>query len=375
MARRVSSSLRALAAAVPLAFAAAVPAAEAVSYAYVWASEPSADFYRPPNEYASNPGGGTVTITRTGAGAYTVLFVGLNGVGDDSGNVQVTAYGSSGVRCKVLSWIGEAVSVRCFDPAGDPADERFALLFTRADAETTGVAYAWSDEPTENESIANFNYAFNPGGGTVTIQRADTGIYTVNFPGLDVLGLDGGNVQVTAYGADTHYCKVEGWTEDAVDVRCFATDGAPADARFTVLFTKPVAETPDLFYVWANDPDAPAPYEPPTDYSYDASGGTVSVERTGEGAYVVTFPGLDELSVPSSAHVQVTAYGANGRTCKIEGWEIESVAVLCQDAVGNQADTAFSALVVAPEADALGAAMVALGTLRLRLRRTPSMRR
>jgi hypothetical protein len=300
---------------------------------------------------------------------YSVFFPGLNAVGTDSGNVQVTAYESGGMRCKVREWIGETVSVRCFDLAGDPADERFTLLYTRAEDETTGIAYAWANQPSEESYNANFNYAFNPGGGVVGVERASTGIYTVTFPGLAPLGLDGGNVQVTAYGEGTEYCKVEGWGGDSADVRCFDTAGAAADSTFTVLFTKPVEATPDLFYVWANDADAPAPYAPDPDYSYDASGGAIEIERTGEGSYTVTFPGLDELSVESGAHVQVTAYGASNRICETEGWEGEAVSVTCYDAAGNQADTVFSALVVAPEAGSLGAAIAALGALRLRARR------
>jgi len=346
-----------------------LPATAAAPQAYVWAGEPELALYRPSPAYASNPSGGQITITRTGAGSYSVHFVGLNGVGDDGGNVQATAYGSGGGHCKVEQWIGELVGVRCYDAAGGLSDSSFTLLYTRAEEDSTGVAYAWANQASEASYFANFNYAFNPGGGVVEVERANAGIYTVRFPGLDVLGLDGGNVQVTAYGAGASYCKVQSWGGDSAGVRCFDAAGVAADSQFTVLLTKPEVATPDLFYVWANSAAAPAPYEPDAEYAYDASDGAIEVERTGTGAYSVTFPGLDELTVGGGGQVQVTAYGASNRRCAVEGWEGEVVAIGCTEPDGDQVDTNFSALVVAPEAGAFGMALAAIGALGLRRRR------
>ena len=45
---------------------------------------------------------------------------------NDAGHVQVTGYGSDATRCKVGSWgpngTAQQVSVRCFTPAGTPAE-------------------------------------------------------------------------------------------------------------------------------------------------------------------------------------------------------------------------------------------------------------
>ncbi len=50
----------------------------------------------------------------------------------------------------------------------------------------------------------------------------------------------GGHVQVTAYGSDAVYCKIQGWSTGGADfsatVRCFKPSGAAADSRFDFSF-------------------------------------------------------------------------------------------------------------------------------------------
>jgi hypothetical protein len=75
--------------------------------------------------YASNPSGSPVTVTRSAVGVYSVSFAGLNMT---EGHVQVTGYGSANTWCKVSSWGSSTISVRCFDPAGAPADALFTVL-------------------------------------------------------------------------------------------------------------------------------------------------------------------------------------------------------------------------------------------------------
>lgn len=348
--------------------------AAAGPYAYVWANQPVADFYFPSQWHASNPSGGVVTITRNDVGDYSVRFGGLDRLGVGGGNVQVTANGSQPFRCKVVEWLGEDVDVRCFDPFGFPVDWQFFLLVTRALEDTTGLAYAWADLPASPSYTANPIYAHNPGGGDVEIGRASPGRYEVTFPGLAETSTNGGNVIVTAQGTGSEHCKVASWSDDAVDVRCFDTDGAVADSRFTVLYTKPAVTTPDLFFVWADDAGAEGPYQPDPAYAYDASGGTVSVLRDDVGVYRVTFPGLDELTVEGDGHLQVTAYGTDADTCRCVGTSGEVMNVSCFDTAGSPADSLFSALFVAPEADALGGGIAVAGALRLMRRRAPRAR-
>ena len=69
--------------------------------------------------------GDSPTSTKSATGVYSVVFPGLD---LSAGHVQVTAYGSTNETCKVGGWGGTAVTVRCFDNAGNPVDTRFTVL-------------------------------------------------------------------------------------------------------------------------------------------------------------------------------------------------------------------------------------------------------
>ncbi len=71
-------------------------------------------------------------------------------------------------------------------------------------------------------------------GAVNTITRSEVGVYKIQFPSQS---LERGNVQVTAYGTGSEFCKVAHWTvSDGVVVRCFDNSGAPVDTRFDVSF-------------------------------------------------------------------------------------------------------------------------------------------
>lgn len=344
--------------------------AQAEPYAYAWANQPLADFYVPADRSSSNPGHGAVTIRRNGVGDYTVRFEGLEDFGAGGGNVQVTANSATPARCKVATWLGEEIAVRCFDPFEYPMDTQFYVLVTRASEATSDLAYAWADLPATASYTANPIYAHNPGGGDVTIERSGAGTYTVTFAGFGPTGLDSGNVIVTAQGTGSEHCKLDEWGPDTVYVRCFDSDGEPVDSRFTVLYTKRVGPVADLFYVWANDAEAAALYEPDPEHSYDPTGGAISAVRDGVGVYRVIFPGLDESTVAIDGNVQISAYGSDSDTCRALGTTGDALNVYCFDAAGAPADSRFSALYVVPEPDGLGAALAVLAALALRRRAT-----
>jgi hypothetical protein len=100
--------------------------------AYAWANQPNTGSYTPAPPYSYNSGGGPITITRSGEGAYAVTFGGLGGNGVAGGNVQVTPYGSGREHCKVLNWSSGGADfiahVRCFNSLGIPDDTRFTIL-------------------------------------------------------------------------------------------------------------------------------------------------------------------------------------------------------------------------------------------------------
>ncbi|HEX9985183.1 MAG TPA: hypothetical protein VGF69_18140 [Thermoanaerobaculia bacterium] len=103
---------------------------------FVWANQETSPSYAPNASYAHNSTGGAVKITRTAAGAYTVLFAGLGAAGAAmKSNVQVTAYNGR-TACNVVSWSGSpdlSVKVHCFYiPDGSMRDSQFTALVTFA---------------------------------------------------------------------------------------------------------------------------------------------------------------------------------------------------------------------------------------------------
>ena len=153
--------------------AAADPPRGSAVMCYVWANDATATLntpYSPSPPYSYNALGRDAanTVTRTATGRYTVTCKGVGGgalagvsaanetaeaelaaqvaegaVGEippkavswgAGGHVQVTAYGLEDAdQCKIGSWAtGGAdftVTIGCFDHAGNPADQRFDMLF------------------------------------------------------------------------------------------------------------------------------------------------------------------------------------------------------------------------------------------------------
>ena len=95
-------------------------------------------------------------------------------------------------------------------------------------------------------------------------------------------------------------------------------------------------------WVWADQPDAVAAYTPSTGYSYNSSGGAVTVTPSSTGVYTVAFDGLGNNLTDN---VLVTAYETNGY-CQVSSWGgspggAQSVTVRCFDAAGAPANSYF----------------------------------
>ena len=111
---------------------------------------------------------------------------------------------------------------------------------------TVGVrrmGFAWAHDPTAASYTPSATYAFNSAGGPITATRSGMGQYAITFAGLGGAGTAGGNVQVTAYGSTSDFCKVASWGSGGDDftanVLCFKVTGAPVDMRYTILITWP----------------------------------------------------------------------------------------------------------------------------------------
>jgi hypothetical protein len=216
--------------------------------AYVWADDPAAASYTPSLTYQFNSSGAQNTIARQGVGVYAVTLPDQTALG---GTVEVTSYGLGSDYCKVSSW-GQSGSdtvvwVRCFDTTGAPSDSRFTLNFARATSPNGALSYsyAWANNPDAASYTPHLSYqkGFISGDAgdvatDITAGRTSTGRYFVNLPGMSATG---SNVQVTAYGSGSEYCKVVGWNGNEAatqaSVGCFDAGGMAADARFVIVYT------------------------------------------------------------------------------------------------------------------------------------------
>lgn len=200
--------------------------------AFAFANLPTSTNYAPSGS-ASYNAGGAIRVFRNGVGNYTVKFTGLGArLTSNGGHAQANAIGSGAQHCIVDGWFGSpdlTVTVVCFSRTGAAKDVKFNLFFTTP---LSQLAYAWADNPTTPSYSPNAFY--RTPNGAVNVTRLEKGRYTVTWSGLTLL--DGGDVQVTAYGGTNIECKVESWGENSAAVRCFNPGtNALVDSYFDVM--------------------------------------------------------------------------------------------------------------------------------------------
>ena len=122
-------------------------------------------------------------------------------------------------------------------------------------------------------------------------------------------------------------------------------------ALFTILaalMLPTLASAQKSGYVWADNPTSPS-YTPSTAYSFNSSGGAISIARRGVGAYTVNFAGLGGNG-SAGGNVLVTAYGNGSEACKVVSWNsggADFIAnVRCFASTGTPVDTLYSINVV-----------------------------
>lgn len=86
-------------------------------------------------------------------------------------------------------------------------------------------------------------------------------------------------------------------------------------------------------YAWNNSPSANANLTN-NGYTYNRSGGAVTVVHNSAGNYTVTFAGLNL----NGGNVVVSGYGGSPTWCKVSSWGSTTVNVRCFDAAGAPAD-------------------------------------
>jgi carbon monoxide dehydrogenase subunit G len=212
--------------------------------------------------------------------------------------------------------------------------------------------YVWADNPTSAGYTPSPTYSFNSSGGAINITRSAVGTYTINFSGIGGNGSAGGNVLVTAYGSGSEACKVVSWNSGGADfivnLRCFATNGMPVDTRYSARVVWSNATFGKNGYAWANNPTSLG-YTPSPAYSFNSSGGAITINRSGVGAYTVNFSGIGG-SGSAGGNVQVTAYGSGSEACKVVSWNsggADFIAnVRCFTTTGSAVDTQYSINVI-----------------------------
>jgi len=149
-------------------------------------------------------------------GNYSVTFAGLAApslTDATGGDVQLTAEGTSSVRCRVLGWGGSpdlTVSVQCNQAAGALADSGFSVAFFRdampaPNSFPTASAYSWVTAAGGVSAL----YDYNASGAHNTVTRT-TGSYALTIPGATAVNA---SMMVTPYsgsGAGAA-CSIVNW--------------------------------------------------------------------------------------------------------------------------------------------------------------------
>jgi hypothetical protein len=107
-----------------------------------------------------------------------------------------------------------------------------------------------------------------------------------------------------------------------------------------------VAEAaPIVGWVFANQPGGNGSYTPNPAFSYNSSGGSITVTNLGDGGYTVDFAGL--YNKAHLNNVQVSAYGGTAY-CTSYAWDTEGpgkaaeMTVICYDHNGRETESAFT---------------------------------
>ena len=203
------------------------------SAAYAWADDSSSASYTPSGGYSYNAGGGAITATRSAVGVYSMQFAGLPLSG---GNVQVSAYNSA-AKCNVAGWGLGQVAVHCFDATGSPVDSQYtvSVILNHPVGAASMEAYAYaniSDIPSYTPNVRYSYDSYNSSGQAITASTSGVGLYTMAFSGI---GLNGGNVKVSAYQSNA-LCNVASWGTGSIQIACYDSTGAPVNSQYTVVY-------------------------------------------------------------------------------------------------------------------------------------------
>jgi hypothetical protein len=189
--------------------------------------------------YSFNSRGAKPSFLKRGVGMYRVTFENQF----TNGNVQVSAVRTNAhcnLAAQFSSGTGVGLDVFCRAPSGALADSAFMLSYYR-DTNVGGILGGYAN--VNGVAPLTTGNAWNSTGGPIGLITFGPGSYRVTFVGQ---AAGGDNAQVTALTSGGAYCTIAGtgWTGGAVDVRCFASNGAPANVPFSVSYGRNVRGEP-----------------------------------------------------------------------------------------------------------------------------------
>jgi hypothetical protein len=326
---------------------------------YALADQPSSPGpYAPDPAYRLNSSGGGVTIVRDSAGSYVVRFAGLARQAGQRDNAQVTAYAvPPGAHCKLGTSQNDGadvlVPVHCHAPGADGAraDAKFTILFAGARAFDPASPFAFALRPSGANNIAldTSETAFNSVTGHISIGAASPG-WNFQFRGLEHPSAPVA-LMATALGSGPEHCRVSNYDLNVavLQAACAGPDGVAIAGRPSVMwFTRGRVGKRFGFVSSAN----PAGVTSPNDalFTFNSTGGAITVRRPATGQYTATFAGLARPT-GSTEIVIVSSFKDADHICSISSWATSgandlAVMLACFTAAGAPVDGRFMVLVV-----------------------------
>ena len=326
---------------------------------YALADQPTAPTtYEPDAATRYNSSGGTIDVTRSATGVYSVRFAGLGRAPGQRDNVQVAAYdGTLPVYCKPASWDGAGadlrVTVDCLTPNGVPVDSRFTVLALGAwvigRAEPIGFLLNVVDA---NQNLDSSATARNSTGGHVAVGFNSEGNYSVNFDGVASTwaGRPGAFI-LSASGSGPRRCQIiaEDPTIPGFGINCFQISGALGNAPFSLLWLSHGRPSMRFGYASPQNPFTSSTYQVEAASAINSSGGSITSRRTSAGHFHVVFTGLARPAGAMETVIVAPTLWQFDRVCNTASWGNSAndlfVDVVCFTPSGTATDTRFAVIV------------------------------
>jgi hypothetical protein len=308
--------------------------------------------------YSYDSSGGAVTVTSNypTAGSTQVSFAGLQGIGDTTGDVQVTPYGTSDT-CVVAGWgpdgSDELIDVTCYTPGAlATTPPEFDLAITKPTGKPSGVYdYAWISPDSKSASLKTGYGQYNSSHKGNSVVHLGTGRYEVVFPGPRSSGTHG-TVEVTTYlrqSTTSANCVTQSWkgtrTGEDVYVDCYSASGARQNDEFDVVYASTnnvlgLNGAVDANTLFSNRTAAELPV---TSYFSNRHAGAAEVQYE-VGYDWVFMPGSGGAYAAFGGDVQTEAVSSQDVHCNVLDWDqssAPSAGLECYNRAGHLVNTPF----------------------------------